>query len=480
MIERLARGHREPVAGRSSPPTPPGSDHRSAFAPFLLLLLLTLLHAPDLSAQYTRVPPPAAYALQGVTLVQGDGQQTEDVTLVIRDHLLVAAEPGAVIPPDARVLEGEGLWVYPGLVDAWGMADTELPPPPEPSEVTEWDPSRPAQGFTPHRRVVDHLLADGASLSERRLRGVVASGVFPAQGFIGGLGATLLHRPGARVPRELVAVPEVGLHMSFAPSSTSYPSTLFGVAARIRQVFSDAQHLARVESEFQQNPNGLALPEWDPDAEVLRRTAGAGLPAFFQADGAEAIRRVIGLAYELGFSPVIVGGGEAWRLAEELAELDVPVLVSLDFPEPRIWDREAEEEAGAGPGPDQELEPAAARERQRLVDLYSNAGRLQDAGVRFALTSGGGAAELRSGARRVVEYGLSPEDALRALTSTPAEILDVPSVSRVVPGYGANLVVTDGPLLAEDTRIRYTFVEGVLEEPEDEPPDEAEDEEDLP
>lgn len=428
----------------------------------VLAVVTAILLPRALSAQYVTVPPPVAYAMEGVTLVRGDGERSEDVTLVIRDQVVVSAETGAEIPADARVLEGDGLWVYPGLVDAWGAAETDFPSPPEPSEVTEWDRSRPAQGFTPHRRTVDHLVADGASLSEHRLRGVVASGVFPARGFIGGLGATLLHRPDARVPRELVAVPEVGLHMSFAPSSTSYPATLFGVMARFRQVFADAQHGARVESEYRRNPNGLTVPEWDPDAEVLRRTAGAGLPAFFQADEAEAIRRVIALAYELGFSPVIVGGGEAWRLAEELAGLDVPVLVSMDFPEPRVWDPDAED--GAAADPDQPLDPAAARERERLVDLYANAARLEEAGVRFALTSGGGEAELREGARRVLEYGLDPDAAIRALTLTPAEILGVPAVARLVPGYAANLVVTDGPLLAEDTRILYTFVEGVLEE----------------
>lgn len=442
-----------------------------------LWVLLLPLTVPSLAAQYNAVPPPAAYALEDVTLVRGSGETARGVTLVIRDHLVVAADTGAAVPADARILEGEGLWIYPGLVDAWGAAEAEVPPPPEASEVTQWDPSRPAQGFTPHRRIVDHLVADGASLADRRRHGVVASGVFPAQGFIGGLGATLLHRPDARVSRELVAVPEVGLHMSFAPSSTSYPATLFGVVARFRQAFSDAQHLARLETEFRQNPNGFTLPEWDPDAEVLRRTAGAGLPAFFQADDVESIRRVIGLAYELGFSPVIVGGGEAWRLAEELAELDVPVLVSVDFPEPQIWDPETDDDS-ATPGPDRAIDAAAARERERLVDLYSNPARLEEAGARFALTSGGGEADLRSGARRALEHGLDATAALRALTVTPAEILGIPSVTRIVPGYAANLVVTDGPLFEEDTHILYTFVEGVLEEAERGTSEDAEDVED--
>lgn len=430
----------------------------------------TLWATGPVSAQYTSAPPPTAYALEGVTVVQGDGQQVDGATLVIRNEFVEAIGPDVEVPPDARVLEGESLRVYPGLVDAWGGVDVDLPAPPERSEVTQWDASREAQGFTAHRRIVDFLSADGESFSEQRAEGIVASGVFPYQGFIGGLGATLLHRPDARVPRELVADPEVGLAMSFSPSSTSYPSTLFGVVAQMRQVFMDAQRLARVELEFERSPNRLTIPEWDPDAEVLRRTAGAGLPAFFRADDSEAIRRVIGLAYEIGFTPVIVGGGEAWMLADELAELDVPVLVSVDFPEPEWWDPEATGDPEASPEEVAGLEPAAARERERLEDLYSNAGRLEEAGVVFALASGGDGASLREGARRAIEYGLSEGGALRALTTTPADILDVPSLGRVVPGYAANLIVTDGPLFEEDSRILYTFVDGVLDRVGDDAP----------
>lgn len=427
---------------------------------FAAVLFLAVACPPSASAQFDEVPPPAAYALEGVTVVYPDGERLEDATVVIRDHILLEMGADTGIPVDARVLEGEGLWVYPGLVDAWGAAEMELPAPPERSEVTEWDPSRDAQGYVPHRRVVDHLVADGSSLHEQRAAGVVASGVFSGQGYMAGLGAALLHRPEAAFPRELVAEPEVGLAVSFAPSSTSYPSTVLGVMAHLRQAFSDAQHLASVEAAYRQNPNGLAHPKWDPDAEVLRRVAGAGLRAFFSADRVHDIRRVLGLAYEIGFTPVIVGGGEAWRLAEELAALDVPVLVSLDFPEPTAWNPDAEGTAGGG----QDLEPAAARERERLIDLYSNPARLEEAGVRFALTSGGGFADLREGARTAIEYGLSEEAALRALTTRPAGILGVGPVTGLVSGHAANMVVTDAPLFDEQTRVVYTFVEGVLDE----------------
>lgn len=437
----------------------------SRWIPSAALLLAAALALPSpATAQHEEPPPPAAYALEDVTVHHADGRLEEGVTVVVRGGLIRSLGSGTEPPADARVLEGSGLRVYPGIVDAWGRAELDLPERPDPADVTPWAPSRVEQGFTPHLRVADRLDATGGAFEERRAQGIVASGVFPDRGLAPGVGAALLHRVRADVPRELVVRPELGLALSFEEAPGGYPSTLFGVIAFLRQSFEDAERTGRLRSEYRRDPTGMTAPPWDPDHEVLRRVAAGELRVFFAADGAEDIRRALGLARELGFDPVIVGGGGAWEVADELADGDVPVLVSVDFPEPEEWDPEAEEE------PD----PGAARERERLESLYANAARLSEAGVELALTSGGGEADLREGVRTVIEYGLPEEDALRALSATPARLLGVAPLVRLAPGSGASFVVTDGALFDEETRIVYVFVEGELEEPEVEPPpDEA-------
>ncbi len=177
-------------------------------------------------------------------------------------------------------------------------------------------------------------------------------------------------------------------------------------------------------------------------------------------DAAGDIRRVLALADEVGLRPVIVGGGEAWKVAGELARRGVPVLVSLDFPEPEEWDPDAEPSDTAGA----ELAPGAAREKERLENLYANPARLVEAGVRIALTSGGGEADLREGARTAIDHGLSEGAALRALTTTPAAILGISDQASLRVGGPANLVVTSGSLFGEGSSVTYTLVEGGLEE----------------
>lgn len=481
---------------------PPASRPRAPAAPVLAAALAVLLALPA-EAQHTEPPEPAAYALEDVTLVQADGTSREGVTLVVRGSLLEAASPGAEVPDDARVLEGDSLRVYPGMVDLDGGTELAWPPAPNDGEESDerppaaWDPDRREQGFVPHRRAVEALSATGEDLSEAREAGVVASAVHPGGGLAPGRGVLLLHRRDAEHPRSLVLRPELDPVLSFETAGRVYPSTHFAVLAFLRQQLEDAGRHARVRAAHERDPRGMAAPEWDPDYAVLAGTispegsAGRGGRVFFRADRAQDIRQVLELAERFGFRPVIVGGEEAWEVAGPLARRDVPVAVSLDFPTSQRWkpaedgDAPGEEPGGAGPDArdaraaadtagageagasqetEQELEPAVLREKRRIEDAYANAARLAEAGVRVVLTSGGGEADLREGARRAVEYGLPEARALRAVTATPAALAGVPWLARVEAGSAATFVVTDGPLLGEETRIRYTFVEGDLQE----------------
>jgi imidazolonepropionase-like amidohydrolase len=341
--------------------------------------------------------------------------------------------------------------VYPGLVDAHGGVKLGLPEAERGEGHRPWAAERAVQGFTPHRKAAAHVSATAQEIAALAAQGVVASAAHPGGGLAPGHSVVLMHRGGAAGWRVIVA-DEPGVVLAFEGARGAYPGTLFGVVAHLRQAFADAARQEAIRVAYARDPRGLPVPAYDPDLAVLRRLAAGDLPVFFLADGAEDIRRALGLARELGFRPMIVGGQEAWREAAALRAAGVPVLVSVDFPEPREWkpDAPAEEPLGA----------AAAREKQRLEDLYANAGRLAAAGVPIALTSGGGKAELLAGARKAVAHGLAPAAALAALTGTPARLLGIPAVARVEPGMAATFLVANGDLLAEGTTVVHTFVEG--------------------
>lgn len=426
--------------------------------------LLALLLPGVAEGQYSEAPPPAAWALENVTVVHADGTRRQGVTVVVRGAFLEALAPDADVPPDARRLEGDSLLVYPGLIDALGEAAHEFPEPEvDRRQLQSWAPSREAQSFVPHRRVVDHLQATGADLAELRRKGVVAVAVHPEGRLMPGRGAFLLARRDAAAPRELVLDPALGPTFTLQGAQGAYPGTLFGVIAFTRQALEDARRDARLAEAHARGPRNLEPPRWDPDREVLREVLDGAVPVFYAARSAGDIRRVLDLAGEYGFRPVVVGADEAWKVSELLREREVTVLVSLDFPEPRRWKPEEAPDTAA-PAPPEPLDAEARAEKERLEAIYANAGRLVAAGVDIALTSGGGEAELLEGARKAIAHGLPADAALAALTSVPAGLYGAPELARLEPGLPATFIVTDGPLFEEGTRVLYTFVEGLVEE----------------
>lgn len=435
----------------------------------LALLAVALAWPGGLSAQFNDPPAPAAYVLQGVTVVQADGNTLAGVTLVVRGGRIEAMGAEVRVPADAKLLEGDTLFVYPGIFDAHGEADYEFPEiEADRSGIASWNPPRQVQSFMPHRRVVDYLTATGDDFAGQRKSGIVAAAVHPEGRLMPGRGTVLVFRAGADTPAGLVVQPELGPLMTFQAAQGVYPSVLFSVIAFYRQMFEDAGRGAVHMRAFDRDPTSVPAPAWDADMEVVRQVMGGGVPVFFAVDYGRDIQRVLRLAEEYDFRPIIVGGEEAWKVADELVAAEVTVLVSLDFPEPERWEPKEgegeEEEPGAeGTNDDEELDAAALREKQRIEDIYANAGRLAEAGVRFALTSGGGKADILEGARKAIEYGLSEQDALRALTATPASLFGIDYVARVRARGPATFVVTDAPIFDEEMKIRYVLVEGALE-----------------
>jgi imidazolonepropionase-like amidohydrolase len=426
-------------------------------------LSAALLGPATVHAQYDTPPPPAAYAIQNVTLVRADGSRQPGMTIVIRGAFIEGLGRELPVPADAEVLEGDSLFVYPGMVDAQSGAKLALPEPEiDRQELEPWNPPRDVQGFTPHRLAAAYLSATGGELAKERAAGVVAGALLPDGPVMPGRAAALLYRADAEAPMQLVVHPDLGPVFSLRGARGVYPSSLFAAVAFVRQSFENARHEGAVIAAHQRDPKGLEIPAWDPDHAVLRAVLAGELPAYFAVDRAEEIRTVLALSEEYGFAPVIVGGDEAWQVADRLRERRIPVLVSLDFPTPKRW-KPAKTRDTTEAAPTEPADPAVEREREQMEKLYANAGRLAAAGVTVALTSGGGKADLREGARKAIEYGLDTTAALQALTSVPAGLLDMPVLGRIEAGLPATLVVATGELFDEGTQIAYTFVNGGME-----------------
>lgn len=431
---------------------------RHAFPAALLGGLLVAVLVP-IGTSTSADLKPAAYAIRDARVVVEAGTVLPKATVVIRDGLIVAVGPDVEVPADALVIEGKGLSVYPGFIDAGSSRgyDATLrrsqggPPATEDTAADPLIATKPdnRKGFTPEFAVHTALKLDEESVAAWRKVGFTAHLVTPDGGYFSGTSA-IVSLSGA-VPRDATLRAPVALHARFGRViGSEYPIALMGVIAHGRQTMLDAGWLKRQWAAYDARGKTGKRPAADPCLEALWPALDGKLPVAFEADSADEIHRALDFAAEFKLKPIIVGGRSAWKVADRLAKEKVPVLLRLDF------STAAERET------DLPVRVREDRERQRQQESAC-AAVLHKEGVKFAFTSQGLAAtRFRESLRKVIAAGLPADVALAALTTEAADILGVASqVGRITKGRAAHLLVCDGDFDGRATQYKFAFADGV-------------------
>lgn len=447
--------------------------------------------AVQLSSRVVADRGPRAYAIVGGTVHLGDGTVLEGATVVLEDGLITAVGADAAAPAGAWEVDASGKRVYPGFTTAFGDlglgggsgargggsggpgAAGGSAGSPRPARGPE---DRPATHS--FRRAADSLTLSDDRIAARRARGFTSAVSFPRNGIVSGHGAFLnLVGSESGDARDLVLSEEAALLVRLETAGfRSFPGSLMGVIAYLRQLFLDAAHYGEVRALYAADPAGLPRPRYDRTLGPLAAAVAGEQPVLFPANLDKEIRRMTHLAEELGLRAVLYGGHEAAEAASFLRERDIPVLVNLAWPE-------------ADPDADPEA-PVPLRELRLRDRAPAGPAALAAAGVRFAFyreaparsgagnrpggpggrgrRGGSGASDDLAAVRKAVERGLDPEAALTALTLAPAQIYGVDDrLGTIAPGKIANLVIADGDLFRGEAAIAAVFVDGVIHHPSD-------------
>ncbi|HXY24576.1 MAG TPA: amidohydrolase family protein [Candidatus Acidoferrum sp.] len=417
-------------------------------------LLTMLFFAPALQAQGGE---PQYFAIRGAKVVPVSGPPVEGATVVISRGIITAIGKDAAIPPEAWVIDGKGLTVYPGLIDAF--TDVGIPAAAAP---TGGDVGGPRRAQEPSRGPEDRPAstpwrssADEVSLSDKRIESWRSAGFTtvisaPKGGFFPGQAAALDlygEHAGDLVVKSPVAVP-----VAFQTSGGfggGYPNSLLGALAYIHQVWLDTDWSINAQAIYEKNPRGVARPRYDRTEAALADAREDHTLVLVPANNAVQLRRAIELIDRWQVNGALYGGQMAYEVAPEIAAKKLPVLIDLKWPE-------AEKDA------DPEAKPSlrTLRFRDRAP---SSPSALAKAGAKFAFYSGGITApkDIFKAAKKAIDAGLAPDAALRALTLSPAEIFGVADrLGSIESGKIANLVVADGDLFEEKTKIKIVFVDG--------------------
>ena len=399
---------------------------------------------------------PRVHALQGARIVVAPGQVIESGTIVLRDGIIEAVGAAAPTPADATVWDLEGLTVYPGLIEPYASR-----PRPEAEEGVV-----PRQGGHANAlvRPENDVTAYAASEeSARRLReaGFTTALVAPAEGIFRGTGALLNLGDGSA--GENLLGDDVAQFAALERSDRGYPRSLMGSVALFRQTLLDAAWYAEARRAYQRRP-GQPRPPFDSSlASLAAVSAGDELIVLETADGVGTLRAA-GLVEELGLDAWLVGNGEEYRWLEEIAQGGLPLLLPVDFPEdPAVGDED---------------DLTVTLETLRHWDQApTNPRRLLDAGLTVAFTSHGLSEpkKLHANLARAIGRGLTADQALAAMTTTPARLLGLADrAGTLAVGKMANLVIVEGELFTEETKVREVWIDGRRYEVKETKPPEVE------
>jgi hypothetical protein len=409
------------------------------------LILLSILAM----AAWAEVP--SGIAIRNARVVTVSSGVLPKATVLIRDGLIEAVGPDLTVPADAWVIEAEGMTVYPGLVDALSTLGQETRPAGAPGAPNA-PPPPPARGPEDRprtfswERVADRLRAADPRVETARGVGFTSAITFPQNGIFAGQGAVM--NLGDARPSRLVVQSPAGQYVSFGGGGgggRGFPNSLMGVIAYMRQCYLDLDYYKQTKAAYDKDPRGLKRPEYDRALEGLAESPRLLLPAVSLVE----IDRVSRFAKELKVPAVLYGLLDGYRAVEVLKASGLPVLVTTKWPV-----------RAADADPD-------LVESTRLLEMRAKAsttpGVLAKSGIKFAFYADGQTpAEMLRGVRKAMQMGLSADDALRALTLSPAEIYGVADrMGSIEKGKIANLVVTRGDLLSDRPRIEYVIVDGV-------------------
>lgn len=425
-----------------------------------LFVLCTLIFVLASAAAFGERP--RIYCIQGATIVPTPGRTIENGTIVLRDGLIEAVGSEVQTPPDAVVIDGEGLWVYAGLIDpvvelAEGLGGSPAKAPGGASTQQQAGPVHPLSLVHPEQSAGDTLLPFSGDRQKRaeRLResGFTTVLAVPESGVFRGFSAAVLLLDETPVSR-IILRDHVAQHLSFEHGhfGAGYPSSLMGTAATIRQVLLDTERYTEWTSRYRKNPQGMVRPEHVAAFDALEKTASGDQPVIIHAESVEDVLLAISLAREFDLDASIAAAGNEWEVAEQISRSGRTLILPAALPDkPDVSD-------------DDEALEISIRTMQRYLDAPANAARLHEAGVQFALTTHGlkTLSDFKKNLLKMIENGLPEEAALAALTTVPAELLGISAVAGTLEsGKMANVSVFDGPLFAEKSTARHIFVDGI-------------------
>lgn len=410
------------------------------------------VNAQNDGSQQNATGKAGTFAIVGARIVTVSGATIESGTVVISNGKITAVGAGASVPSGAERIDGKGLTVFPGMIDAaTNMGLTEIGQgvnaSVDASEIGLNNANAKAiKGIHPH----------SAHVNVTRVNGITTVMSYPTGGTIAGQ-ASVINLNGS-TPDEMAVVGEFGLVINFprvVGGGGGFGGGGFGGGGApvdfnelikrrdtqiedLKKIFRNAESYLRARDAYAKDKTLPYVPV-DQRFDAMAAYIRGEKPVIFTAERERDIRAVAKFVGEMKLKGIIVGGQEAWKVADDLKKNNISIVYTNIYSLP-------------------------VRDDDAYDYLFEAPAKMQAAGIKYSISTGDGGPEVRDlpyHAGLASAYGLSKEDALKSVTIYAAEVLGVADkMGSLDVGKVANVVVTDGDILDPRTNIKYMFING--------------------
>jgi imidazolonepropionase-like amidohydrolase len=382
--------------------------------------------------------------IKNATITISPGNTIENATMVIKSGKIQSIGKNITIPKNAVVEDATGTHIYPSFIESYGDLAMEKPSGASRSTTQQYDESRKGYYWNDHIRA-EQTAMDYFKYDKKEAQKYIDAGYGMVQthlhdGIARGNGMLVaLNNNGTDADR--IIMQESGNFFSLDKSSQSrqsYPTSMMGGLALLRQTHFDADWYAK---GFAKNKD-LSLEALNSKKELVQ---------YMEAGNKKNILRVDKMGDRIGKQFVIIGGEDAYEMIEKIKATNASLILPINFPD--AYDV-------SNPHLEWFVNLSDMREWKQAP---GNPMILSKNGINYAITSMGlkTPSTLHAKLRMAMEYGLTANQALAALTTTPASIMKInDKVGTLEVGKYANFLMVSGDLFDKETVIYENWVQG--------------------
>jgi imidazolonepropionase-like amidohydrolase len=387
------------------------------------------------------------YAFTNVTIIVDPQTTLQNATLLVRGNKIEQVGANLTVPKGYTTIDLKGKFIYPSLIDmftSYGLPDVERPRGGGFGGVEQMESKTKGaynanQAIRSHYNAADEFTINTKTADEMRKLGFGAVLTSKPDGLARGTSAfvTLNEKnDNTALLKQKIAA---NYSLEKGTSTQTYPASLMGFIAVLRQTYLDADWF------------GSQTPRPFTDHSLEAWIQNQRMPQIFAATSWMNVLRADKLGDEFGVQYIIKGAGDEYKRINDIKATKAALIIPVNYPE--AYD----------------VEDAFDAERVSLADMKhwelapTNLATLEKNGINFAITSSGlkKTSDFLPNLRKAIENGLTETAALKALTTTPAQLLKVDDqVGSLKKGMLANFIVTSGKLFDEKTVIHQNWVQG--------------------